>query len=109
MNNSHKAQNLHKKDLEIGNNALSKCVPNSPEFWIVKNKIHKYEVSWGQAINLAQTAFLSGKYGDLTEDELVEKYYLTATEPYRPEKKLPAGVANIDSEITEGDLKNIDH
>ena len=99
------AQQKHKDDISKGYKLLATATQGSNEFWNIKNKIHKYEVSWGQAINLAQNAFISGKYAGVSEDDLVLQYYLSATAPYRPTKRATKdGISNIDSEINDEDL-----
>lgn len=91
---------LHKADLAAGHKKLSTLPPQSPEWWDVKNRISKYEISYGQSANMACTPVML-EQGSFEQRHLYFYQHLTA--PYRVEKKketkLPAGIVNIDDEI----------
>lgn len=100
------AQELHKKDLEAGKKALEivikKFGQNSNEFWEVKNRLSKFEISYGQSANMALqeitttiTALVKMDGLHATTSAEIEKnftarhlyYYQYLTAPYRRERK----------------------
>jgi len=93
---------LHKKDLLAGHKALKAQTPQTDAWWEIKGRISKYEISFGQAANMANEKTCAHlKIGLVTTFENAHlEFYQHLTAPYRPEKKLKEGVSNIDDEIT---------
>ena len=105
------ALELHTSDLKKAQTALALAIKqhgaNSQEFWAVKDKQKKYEISFSQATNLAVEDW--GKENRICHEKSFEEaclfFYQFLTSPFRPTKRAgKEGTINIDSEINDEDL-----
>ena len=102
------ALELHKQDLKAGQAKLKTLTQGTDIWWATKDKIKKYEIAWAQSANMAleraEGKLATGSDRDFEMSHLYFYEYLTS--PYRPTKRAgKEGVANIDSEINDEDLK----
>lgn len=92
---------LHKKDLAAGTAKLHSLTPQSNEWWEIKERLKKYEIAWAQSFNTAVQLRIGDTSGARSIADMQLEHYQHLTAPYRPEKKLPKGMANIDDEVGE--------
>lgn len=98
---------LHKDDLAKGHKALAEAIKKfgqgSAEMWDIKGRITKYEIAYNSAFNNAVVMLSTQDYSDTAADSYLAiwhlQFYQRLTAPYRPEKKLKEGMANIDDEV----------